>query len=189
MGFLNFFKKKEDSLDIPPPPPPMIRTYHPLTPKQDIPPPDFNIPPIQQGGELKPAEEKESFPELPPLPDTPIPKPKEAEFEPFKQEQKVINPVIEQKPQEVKEEHKETEVIDEKHFLNEPLFVKTNQYQNMINGISAIKNKVNECDFIVKGLNDIKNKKDKEFIKWRSNLEGMQRKISLVERSLFEVAK
>jgi len=216
MGFFKFFKKKEEALDIPPPPPPISKTEAPLTPKENLPQPMPDISPPPQKEEFKPEdkavmpelppmpvkeefkpEEKAVMPELPPAPEFSVPQPKSS-FEPIEQESEVIHPFKEpepQKPPEIKEKPKIIEkkvkekVIEERHFLDEPLFVKTNQYRNILDGINIIKNKINECNFVVENLNEIKNKGDKEFSKWRSNLEDMQRKVSLVEKSFFRVVK
>jgi len=196
MGFFKFFKKKEEALDIPPPPPPMGKAEVPLTPKENLPPPMPDISPPLQKEEVK-AEEKAVMPELPPAPELSVPQP-ESSFEPIEQESEVTHPFKEpepQKPPEIKEKPKIIEkkvkekAVEERHFLDEPLFVKTDQYGNILDGINIIKNKVNECNFVVENLNEIKNKGDKEFSKWRSNLEDMQRKVSLVEKSFFGVVK
>ena len=211
MGIFSFLKRKnEDELEIPPPPPPSeaLKAAAPqLVPEENILPlPKRDIPAMPSPDHKIEPRKKMGFPEFPSFlePEQEIMQQPHDKFEPIKQETMVVHPIERQKPVEIKEKPKETEevkiaprgreeelkrVSEEKHFLKEPIFVKTDQYQNMIDGINEIKNKIKECGFFVADLNDIKNKKDKEFNKWRSNLEDMQRKVSIVEKSLFEVAK
>lgn len=216
MSLFSFLKKKqENELDIPPPPP--IEEVKSgeigLVPKDNIPlPPKKNISPtlFKDKNIMNEPEDQMEFPEFPeiPEPEQEIKTP-EYRFEPIEEESEVVHPIAHQMPERIKtperinipktnirepdrifKQNTELErVSEERHFLREPIFVKTDQYQNMIDSINKINNKMKECDFIAEELNEIKNKKDKEFNRWRINLEDMQRKVSLVEKSLFEVAK
>lgn len=216
MSIFSFLKRKKGGeLEIPPPPPiEAVKAGAPqLVPKENIPPPPkMEIPamPSSDNKIMPEPEKKEDFPEFPLFPEPEKKQDYSYKFEPIKHESDVVHPMAQQRPVEIREILKETKipqeaprridkplpqkdalkkVSEEKHFLKEPIFVKTNQYQNMLDNINQIKNKIKECDFISESLNDIKNKKDNVFNKWRSNLEDMQRKVSLVEKSLFEVSK
>lgn len=217
MSLFSFLKKKKgDELDIPPPPPNEMASDGAvgLVPRANIPPPPkINIPPMPAPKDNKiinEPEKEEGFPEFPLFPEQEAKEASQYKFEPIERESGVVHPMAQQVPTEIEKTPKEAAIpkpspvrIDKdlkqseelkkaserRHFLEEPIFVKTDQYQDMVKGINEINNTMKECDFIADSLNDIKNKKDKEFNKWRSNLEDMQRKVSLVEKSLFEVAK
>jgi len=205
MGILSFLKKKDRGMDVPPPPPApegMIKSEENIS--EDIPAPPTNDELSGRDIPEPPMAEEYSglsmeFPEIPKEQEhhelKPIPK--EVKFEPIKKEVKVIHPVsMRNVPERKFHETKAPEVkrelgtaSEERHFLDSPIFIKKERYKNVIGGINIIKNKISDCDRIVESLEQIKNSKDKEFAKWSSNLEDMQRKLMVVEKSLFEVGK
>ncbi|MDP7140797.1 MAG: hypothetical protein QF362_01455 [Candidatus Woesearchaeota archaeon] len=90
------------------------------------------------------------------------------------------------------EEHKpfvpplrrEEDVAERK--VSGPLFVKQDSYRSILEGISIIKDKLKQSEDLVLNLNNIKNSKDKEFERWRTSLEDMQRKLIYVDKILYE---
>ncbi len=176
MAFLNLLKKRPKKLDIPPPPPAL-----------DIPPPpeDLELPDLE-------------LPELPPLPgeeefmpeiEEPEPTKKIPEFpkiKPIKEEIpiKPILPIPELKKPKVKAikpvEKEEAEIPKKEIFL------KVDHYKNVLESLNVVKKKINESEKIVERLNEIKNTKDKEFEKWRTLLEDMERKFVYVDKTFFE---
>ena len=174
MAFLKFLSKKPKKLDIPPPPPAL-----------DIPPPpaDLELPELPPLPEEEPIpEEKEEFKPEPKK----VPKLKPIKEEPIPLKPIPTLPIHEVKP---KEEIKKPEaIVKEKRFpsIGKEMFVKADQYKEILEGVDTIKRKVRESEKILDRLNEIKNIKDKEFEKWRSLLEDIERKSIYIDKNLFE---
>jgi len=172
MAFFKLLSKKQKKLDIPPPPPAL-----------DIPPPPEDL----------------ELPELPPLPEIPeeeeeikleVPK-KIPKLKPIKEEVIPIKPIPTLPPHEVKpkEDIKKLEAIfKEKKFpsIGKEMFIKADQYKEILKSVDTVKRKIRESEKILDRLNEIKNVKDKEFEKWRSLLEDIERKSVYIDRNLFE---
>lgn len=155
------------------------------------------------------AEEMPEFPELPELPELP-----EIEHEENKEEMPSWHFEEEAKPAEAPkpiEEHElfkgfesltpenlphieapkplkeiKFEPIEERQFHDlRPLFVKSDDYKEIMKGIQEIKAKANESDAILVNLNEIKNQKDKEFQKIHSQIADIQRKLVYVDKTVF----
>ncbi|MDP7323133.1 MAG: hypothetical protein QF632_00050 [Candidatus Woesearchaeota archaeon] len=67
-----------------------------------------------------------------------------------------------------------------------PSYVKVEDFKDMLGGIQIVKTNLKQCDEIFERLNQVKNDEDKEFEKWRSKLEDLQRKLIYVDKVLFE---
>ena len=67
-----------------------------------------------------------------------------------------------------------------------PLFVNMDGYKEILGDIDNMKNELKDAEELIGRLNDIKNAKDKEFEKWRSELEDIQRKLLYVDKVIFE---
>lgn len=195
MGIFNVFKKKEQGLNLPPPPPITESMMEEAKPEEST--NDFDIP-APPGEE---ASEEESYPEpMPAFPELPRLEPveqKKPAFEMIKSEAAVVNPLA-QPMQETKEPPRQMINLEkrdlkreseEKHFLNAPIFVRTDKYRDILGSINTVNSKISECDMLIENLNQIKNTKDKEFGKWSVSLEEMQRKLLVIEKSLSEVSK
>jgi hypothetical protein len=90
------------------------------------------------------------------------------------------------KPIEKKEIKPEKKQLLEKQMPKKPIFVKSDDYKQILDSISIIRNKLKETESIAARLNEIKNMKDKEFERWRSELEDIQRKTLYIDKTLFE---
>ena len=112
-------------------------------------------------------------PELPEMPEETLEAP--AQFE-----------VPEQPQPEPIEEHEHTEPEAPHRMHNGPMFVSVQDYQIILNGVSAIKSKLSETDESFKKLQAIKQQQDKQLEDWRSTLEDVQRKLTYVDDVLFE---
>ncbi|MFH0979093.1 MAG: hypothetical protein V1837_07380 [Candidatus Woesearchaeota archaeon] len=66
--------------------------------------------------------------------------------------------------------------------MQKPLFVRVDDYREIIDGAAEIRNNLKEASDIVVRMNELKNEEDKEFEKWRLELEDMQRKLMYVDR-------
>lgn len=68
-----------------------------------------------------------------------------------------------------------------------PIYVKSRDFQEMLGQINKIKEEVKVTQEIYNRMNEIKNQKDKIFSDWKNSLENVQRKLTYVEKSLYEV--
>jgi len=66
-----------------------------------------------------------------------------------------------------------------------PIFVSVQDYQAILNGVTAMKSKLSATDESFKKLHDIKAAQDKQLDAWRSTLEDVQRKLTYVDEVLF----
>ena len=214
MAFLNFLKKKKnEELDIPPPPP--IFDYQSKTEfpelRYSLPEGNEEFPPIPS-----PDAGKVDFEEIhEPLlfkPQIEIPPPI---FKPAKPKRDALIEEIPERIKEdeapevldreempigegmlIKEIEtpkiskeaiiEEKKKLEKKYDINKPIFVRADSYKSILSSISIIKSKINESESIVTRLNEIKNTKDKEFEKWKNDLEEMQGKLIYIDANLFE---
>lgn len=68
-----------------------------------------------------------------------------------------------------------------------PVFIKSNDFQDVLAKIGQIKENVKQTEDIFNKLNDIKNEKDNIFGQWKESLEDVQRKLLYIEKALYEV--
>ena len=78
-------------------------------------------------------------------------------------------------------EHQERKVI-----VDMPHYVKVDEFQNMLTGVKTVKNNLQECLTIADKMNELKNLEDKEFEKYRAQMEDLQRKLIFVDKILYE---
>tara|TARA_Y100000310_G_scaffold57465_1_gene52657 strand:- start:780 stop:1523 length:744 start_codon:yes stop_codon:yes gene_type:complete len=93
-------------------------------------------------------------------------------------------PVHEQTKPFVPPLRREEDVVERK--VSGPLFVKHDSYRSILEGISIIKDRLKQSEDLALSLNNIKNSKDKEFERWRTSLEDVQRKLIYVDKILYE---
>ncbi len=163
MAFLKFLSKKPKKLDIPPPP-------------EDLELPELPPLPGEEEEIKKPEEVPKEIPELKPIreetiPIKPIPTIPSHEIEPEKEE--IKKPIA---------------VVKEQRFppTGKEMFVKADRYRELLKSVNIVKGKIKESENILERLNEIKNIKDKEFEKWRTLLEDMERKAVYIDKTLFE---
>lgn len=195
MGFLKFLKKKEsEDLDIPPPPPLGMEDFGLASIGEEIPPPPPldeeglpRFPGPEEGEELPPlpempefeeefAEEEDNIPELPPLP----PKAETPDLGlPPLLSRAEISPKISQRP--LAPPQPKIEVQEAM-----PIFVRANQFKDILKGVNVVKVNLKKSDDVLLRLDDLENSKEREFTKWRSELEDIQNKIMFVDKILFK---
>ena len=78
--------------------------------------------------------------------------------------------------------------VSSSNKTNGPIFVDMDSFKTMIDGIDNIKQDVKSSEQILTHLNQIKDSKDKELERWRLQLEDIQRKISYVDKVIFNEA-
>lgn len=67
-----------------------------------------------------------------------------------------------------------------------PVFIKIEDYKDVIDIMELTKNKVLEANEVLEKIRRLKAEEDAELELWNSNLEDIERKISYIDRTLFE---
>ncbi len=69
-----------------------------------------------------------------------------------------------------------------------PVFVKIDEYKNVLDTMGLIKAKIQQAKETLAKINQLKNEEDAELELWHNSLEEVERKIEFVDRTLFEPA-
>ncbi|MFP4117305.1 MAG: hypothetical protein ACLFTR_00095 [Candidatus Woesearchaeota archaeon] len=67
-----------------------------------------------------------------------------------------------------------------------PVFIKVEDYKDVIDVMELIKNKILEANGVLEKIRKLKAEEDAELELWDSNLEDIERKISYIDKTLFE---
>lgn len=67
-----------------------------------------------------------------------------------------------------------------------PVFVKIDEYKDVLDVMNMIKNKIEEAEDTLNKINELKNEEDAELELWRTGLEEVKRKVEFVDKALFE---
>jgi len=67
-----------------------------------------------------------------------------------------------------------------------PVYVKIDEYKDVLDLIKMIKNKLAEAKELLSRINELKNEEDAELELWHSGIEEIERKIEFVDKALFE---
>ena len=70
--------------------------------------------------------------------------------------------------------------------LEMPVFVKIEDYKDVIDIMEIIKSKINEANDVLNNIKQLKSQEDSELEAWSANLEDVERKVAYVDRALFE---
>lgn len=65
-----------------------------------------------------------------------------------------------------------------------PVFIKIEEYKEVIEVVRVIKNKLEEAKRILYKINELKNKEDAELNEWNSNINEIERKIEEIDNSI-----
>ncbi|MFT4304840.1 MAG: hypothetical protein ACMXX8_02005 [Candidatus Woesearchaeota archaeon] len=68
-----------------------------------------------------------------------------------------------------------------------PVFVKIDDYKDVLDIMSLLKEKINEANSILDKISEVKSKEDAEIENWRSNIEDLQLKISTMDKTILDV--
>jgi hypothetical protein len=66
------------------------------------------------------------------------------------------------------------------------VFVKIDEYNDILDIISLVNEKVNEARIILGKINELKNQEDSELEAWKASLDDVERKLRYVDQTLFE---
>ena len=67
-----------------------------------------------------------------------------------------------------------------------PVFIKVEDYKDVIDVMELIKTKILEANGVLEKIRKLKAEEDAELELWNANLEDIERKISYIDRTLFE---
>ncbi len=67
-----------------------------------------------------------------------------------------------------------------------PVFIKVEDYKDVIDVMELVKNKILEANGVLEKIRKLKAEEDAELELWNANLEDIERKISYIDRTLFE---
>ncbi|MBU0980409.1 MAG: hypothetical protein KJ709_06375 [Nanoarchaeota archaeon] len=74
----------------------------------------------------------------------------------------------------------------EEHKDVAPIFVKIDEYKEIIEIINSIKGKLDEGRATIKKIEELKSHEEAELDQWRNELDEVQRKMSFIDKTLFE---
>lgn len=67
-----------------------------------------------------------------------------------------------------------------------PVFVKINEYNEVLEVIDLLIDKLEKAKGIMAKINELKNEEDTELELWQAELEEIEKKLSFVDKSLFK---
>ena len=67
-----------------------------------------------------------------------------------------------------------------------PVFVRVEEYKDVLDIVNMIKNKIEDAKETLGKINELKNEEDAELELWHTGLEEVERKITFVDKVLFE---
>lgn len=205
MGLFKFLQKKEPvskplSEELPPIPPvrgPETPQKSPQLETSSLPP----LPPISNFSDMpeppmdydfqEQVPEKTPEPSLPKIKKMPVPKisepeiPSPYELEKLGEEEEIEEIPSKIPPLEIKSEGYTPKFVKESPKRG-PIFIRSDNYKAMLDGIDQFKIKLEEEESIFLRLNDLKNSEDKLFETFRESIEDIQRKLLFVDKTLFE---
>lgn len=68
-----------------------------------------------------------------------------------------------------------------------PVYVKIDEYKEILEIMNLIKDKIYEAKGTIKKLNDIRAEEENEIDMWNGNLQEVERKVAFIDKTLFEV--
>jgi tetrahydromethanopterin S-methyltransferase subunit G len=165
MGLFDTFKKKKYPVPVPPPAP---MPEFPELPREDQAMPVF--PEIPEEGEDYalpdlPESELPEVPEFEPqeIPDLPEVDPEMSDLP------RELPPAIEEPPEPIAEG---------------PTFVSSNDYRKIMSQINEMKERLVNAEHTFRLIGEIKMREEKEFSKWRNQLESLEKQLSFAESLL-----
>lgn len=67
-----------------------------------------------------------------------------------------------------------------------PVFVKIEDYKDIMDILSLVKDRLEEAKRTLADINDLKNDEDSELSMWSSTLDEIEKKLDNIDRALFE---
>jgi len=67
-----------------------------------------------------------------------------------------------------------------------PLFIKVNEYEDVLRLVKAIRKKIDEAKETLSKINDLKNEEDHQIELWSNSLIELEKKVDFMDQSLSE---
>jgi chromosome segregation ATPase len=67
-----------------------------------------------------------------------------------------------------------------------PVFVKVEEYKEVLDQLNEIKAKVEEMNATLDALDELKEQEDNEIDSWRAGIEDVENKLHYIDQTLFE---
>ena len=67
-----------------------------------------------------------------------------------------------------------------------PIYVRIEEYRDVLDVVNMIKHKLADIRGTVEKIQELKNEEDAELDRWETALEGVERKVDFIDKSLFE---
>lgn len=67
-----------------------------------------------------------------------------------------------------------------------PVFVKIDEYKDVLDILDLIKNKINEAKITIQGINELKNQEDTELETWYHEVHDIEKRIEYIDNVLLE---
>ncbi len=66
-----------------------------------------------------------------------------------------------------------------------PVFVKIDEYKEVLDILDVIKNKINGAEGMLKEIKQLKDEEDRELAAWTANLDDITKKIESIDHTIF----
>mgnify|MGYP001566904325 CR=1 FL=1 len=76
--------------------------------------------------------------------------------------------------------------MKETDFGNAPVFVKVDEYKDVLDIVGLLKDKLREAKTTLGKINDLKNHEDSDLEAWSNTLNDIEKKVEYIDKALFE---
>ncbi len=74
-----------------------------------------------------------------------------------------------------------------KENLGAPVFVKVDEYKEILDVLDMVKGKISEIRNTLAGINDLRNEEDSEVSMWNGAIDNIEKKINEIDQMMFEM--
>ena len=74
-----------------------------------------------------------------------------------------------------------------KERLGAPVFVKVDDYKEILDVLDMVKGKISEIRDTLAGINELRNEEDSEVSMWSGTMDDIEKKIEEIDRMMFEM--
>ena len=67
-----------------------------------------------------------------------------------------------------------------------PVFVKVEDYKDIVDVVALMREKISQAKFLLDKIAEVKAKEDAELAEWSHDLEEIENRVSIIDRSLLE---
>ena len=71
--------------------------------------------------------------------------------------------------------------------IGAPVFVKVDEYKEILDVLDLVKGKINEIRSTLGGINDLRSEEDSEVSMWTSTIDDIEKKIEDIDKMMFEM--